>query len=323
MGRYRRKNNSWGLLVVGVAIVVTLAQHDFSAGLTDFASSLEGAWAKYGLIGIGLAVFAVLLYLLLRPSPTPRNSAKASGLSVGEMQAHRPQSKPISQRQFSSVPVSAPVPQHVIRHTGPHLSLQTIRDMEWFSFELLCQKYFQITGLRADKTGAGPDGGVDIVLYKSDGSSPYALVQCKTRTVEHVGVSVVRELLGVMSIRKIAEGIVLCNGTFSKEALALEGSCQNVMLIDAHRLWNMICALTDEQRSQIERMLAGMDYYTPTCPNCEIKLVRRLHADQSEFWGCPNYRQRERQCRYKAPVSRAYKQREAAMASGYREKPKY
>src|ERR1700722_15715528 len=69
--------------------------------------------------------------------------------------------------------------------------------MSWRDFERLVgqafrQRGFKVTGFGGD----GPDGGVDLALMKN---GKRFLVQCKHWRKEQVGVTVVRELNGVMA----------------------------------------------------------------------------------------------------------------------------
>jgi restriction system protein len=60
-----------------------------------------------------------------------------------------------------------------------------------------------------ENSGAGQDGGIDIRLYK-DGRAH--LIQCKHWKARKVGVSVVREMLGLMTAEAAVSGIVVTSG---------------------------------------------------------------------------------------------------------------
>ena len=62
-----------------------------------------------------------------------------------------------------------------------------------------------------------PDGGIDLVLSK--GSEKF-LVQCKQWKAFKVGVTVVRELYGVMAAKGAAGGFVVSSGRFTDDATA-------------------------------------------------------------------------------------------------------
>src|SRR5690606_35194698 len=74
-----------------------------------------------------------------------------------------------------------------------------LNDMSWREFEMLVGEAFRRKGFTVRETGgAGPDGGVDLVL--SAGTERY-LVQCKQWRALKVPVTTVRELYGVMADR--------------------------------------------------------------------------------------------------------------------------
>ena len=69
----------------------------------------------------------------------------------------------------------------------------------WQQFELVIGEWFRTQGYNVKEYGgAGPDGGIDLVLSK--GNETF-LVQCKQWRAIKVGVTVVRELYGVMAAR--------------------------------------------------------------------------------------------------------------------------
>ena len=291
MAKNRGKGNRYGLAEIAII-----------AGLIVFAVYGISNKLIYAIIAGLAALMFFMLILRGRVVESSQSARKGCGRVVKDMRSYKANEK----IQSAMAPTRTTKAMQ-----GRHLSLDTIRSMEWFSFELLCLNYFKEAGFRAEKTGPGPDGGVDIVLYMASDQAVHTLVQCKTRTVEHVGVAHARELLGVMTQKKVKNGILVCNGVFSKEALAFERESNSVMLIDAKRLWGMICQLSEASQNNLENMLSRMDYITPTCPNCEIKLVKRSITGRPDFWGCPNYSNRSRRCMYKAPISRAYLEQEA------------
>ncbi|NLO90597.1 MAG: restriction endonuclease, partial [Elusimicrobia bacterium] len=72
-----------------------------------------------------------------------------------------------------------------------------IQAMSWQDFEVLISEYYKRLGYAVEETGGGgPDGGVDLILRR-DGEK--TLVQCKHWKAYRIGVSVVRELYGVMA----------------------------------------------------------------------------------------------------------------------------
>jgi hypothetical protein len=74
---------------------------------------------------------------------------------------------------------------------------QAIDGMSWQDFERLIGEAFRRRGYAVAATGGGgADGGVELMLTKGGEKS---LVQCKHWRAQQVGVTVVRELYGVMA----------------------------------------------------------------------------------------------------------------------------
>lgn len=168
--------------------------------------------------------------------------------------------------------------------------------MTWRDFERLVGDGFRLQGYRVAETGGGgPDGGVDLVLKK--GSEKF-VVQCKQWRALKVGVTVVRELYGVMAARGAAGGFVVTSGRFTGDAVEFARG-RNIELIDGPRLHALL------RRAQTPQTVGasaepGADNAeeprlnaVPSCPVCARAMVKRTarrgaHAG-SEFWGCPGY----------------------------------
>lgn len=164
------------------------------------------------------------------------------------------------------------------------LTHKTLQEMEWFSFERLCEEYIKAEGNIALRTQSGKDGGVDIYIYDRSLKNKLAIVQCKAWN-KYVGVSVARELHGVMVSEKVDVGIIMITGKFSDDAI--EYAIKNgIGLINGEKLIEEINNLPNEQRELIIAEVLNDDYKTPTCPSCNIKMKFR---ENNNFWGCPNY----------------------------------
>ena len=169
--------------------------------------------------------------------------------------------------------------------------------MRWQQFELLVGEGFRRQGFSVAETGqSGSDGGVDLVLTK--GSERF-LVQCKQWKAFKVGVTVVRELYGVMAARGAAGGFVVTSGRFTDEAKAF-ASGRNIQLMDGPALLRFIreggTVATDKPspRSAEPVEQPSMRSAGPTaCPVCAQAMVRRVAkrgaSAGNAFWGCSSY----------------------------------
>ncbi|MBI2320134.1 MAG: restriction endonuclease [Betaproteobacteria bacterium] len=135
--------------------------------------------------------------------------------------------------------------------------------------------------------GGGADGGVDLVI--AQGADRY-VVQCKQRKARQVGVSVVRELYGVMTAQGAAGGFVVTSGAFTEEARRFaEGREIELVACDP------LLAMIREQHSHpAPSKAANLDAGTaPSCPQCKSPMVLRTARKGAQvgtsFWGCSKY----------------------------------
>lgn len=182
------------------------------------------------------------------------------------------------------------------------LSITTLKRIEWYSFEKFSKIFFECLGYKVIRTQSGADGGVDLIIFAKNSETPRALVQCKARTKKDIGVSYLRELLGVMTIEKVAKGILITNSSFTKSAVDFADK-SDIEIIDLYKLHTMIEDLESAKKALLQEFLNSTDFKTPTCPNCEVKLVERTSKKGKsigdKFWGCVNFPR----CRYTMKVA--------------------
>ena len=179
-------------------------------------------------------------------------------------------------------------------------SSDALADMTWREFEVLVGEGFRLQGYEVAETGGGgADGGVDLVLRKD--REKY-LVQCKQWKAFKVGVTVVRELYGVMAAHGAAGGFVVTSGRFTDEAKAFADG-RNIRLVDGPKLFGMIkqakasaaVARGPEMpgRGPAATPTASAAAMAPSCPVCASAMVLRTAKRganaSSEFWGCTKY----------------------------------
>jgi len=165
----------------------------------------------------------------------------------------------------------------------------TITAMSWRDFERLVGEVFRQQGFTVTGFGGqGPDGGVDLGLSKN---GERFLVQCKHWRKQQVGVTVVRELNGVIAAQGAGGGFVVTGGQFTKEAREFAESC-NITLLDGAALSELISSLnsTSPPKTLTTELASSTN---PTCPKCGTPMVQR-RAKQGKFagrsfWGCRGY----------------------------------
>jgi restriction system protein len=168
-------------------------------------------------------------------------------------------------------------------------SIESLRALPWKRFEDLLGEAYRRKGYRVEETlGGGADGGVDLVLRKE---SRTVLVQCK-RHKSPIGVTVVRELYGVLIDRRAAGAKLVATTNFTPDAVAfaagkpieLIGSAALLELIRGVQVSGNIAPPVPE-KEQSQR--------APVCPRCGSEMALRtarqgVNAGQS-FWGCSKY----------------------------------
>lgn len=159
-----------------------------------------------------------------------------------------------------------------------------LENMSWREFEGLTAEVFRRKGFHvAERGGNGPDGGVDLELKA--GTDKY-LVQCKQWKITKVGVTVVRELYGVMAAEGAVGGFVVASGDFTEEAKRfVEG--RSIELVSTDSLLRLV---KDTGGGATSSSLPDVE---PSCPKCGSPMARRT-AKRGEnagasFWGCSQY----------------------------------
>lgn len=180
--------------------------------------------------------------------------------------------------------------------------IDSIGDLSWTNFELLIGEAFRRQGYSVEERGGGgADGGVDLVLRKN---GEKVLVQCKQWKSRQVGVSVVRELYGVMVHEKAAKAVVAISGEFTQEAKDFARG-KPLELLNGPALYQLIARVqvsTTSQKAAPNPSIPEKDLYPVwketsgnpgPCPECGSEMVRRVAKRGmnagNHFWGCSMY----------------------------------
>lgn len=161
-----------------------------------------------------------------------------------------------------------------------------LQQMSWRDFEQVVGAHFERLGYSVSFTPDGADGGVDVVARK--GSETF-LTQCKQWRATQVGVSVVRELFGVMAARGATGGFVISIGPFTADARAFaEG--RNIELVDANTLLRP-SVLRPREAAPVAQPAERPQ--ARACPKCGSAMVRRVAKQGANpgraFFGCSTY----------------------------------
>jgi len=175
-------------------------------------------------------------------------------------------------------------------------TLESLAAPGWRQFEQLVGEAFRRQGYVVEETGlGGADGGIDLVLRKG---SQRVLVQCKQWRRRQVGVSVVREMAGLLAHHG-ADGVkIVCVGTFTRDAEAFARG-KSIELIGGATLLDMIHAAKEVQRlalapaSPVEPTLPRQSLVSGSikaCSRCGSTLVQRRNRRTGEYFlGCSQF----------------------------------
>ena len=160
------------------------------------------------------------------------------------------------------------------------ITAENITNLSWLQFERLIADSYRRKGFDAELTPEGADEGVDIVLRERDN---VLLVQCKHWNSYRVGVSVARELFGVMHAKAARKAVLATSGRLTAEA---ERFCRHnaIYWLDADRLPGFIDPRAMPPQAEISADRASR------CPLCGDAMVARTGRKTGRpFWGCVRY----------------------------------
>lgn len=186
--------------------------------------------------------------------------------------------------------------RHRRRLLDTRTTLESLAAGGWRQFELLVGEAFRRQGYSVEETGlGGADGGIDLILRK-DGRR--TLVQCKQWKRQQVGVSVVREMYGLLAHHQAHAVKIVCIGGYTKDA-ARFAQDKPIELIGGERLLEMIQAVQRggvagaSLNSRIEpALVSAIDAVAPmrTCRQCGSVLIQRTNRRTGEaFMGCRQF----------------------------------
>lgn len=175
-------------------------------------------------------------------------------------------------------------------------SLESLATGGWRQFELLVGEAFRRQGYSVEETGlGGADGGIDLILRK-DGRR--TLVQCKQWKRQQVGVSVVREMYGLLAHHQAYAVKIVCIGSYTKDAASFAQS-KPIELIGGERLLDLVHAAQRGgparpfSKPKIEpTLVVAIDAaaHAPACKQCGGAVIERINKRTGEsFIGCSQF----------------------------------
>ncbi|EOC0011573.1 restriction endonuclease [Cronobacter turicensis] len=156
----------------------------------------------------------------------------------------------------------------------------------WDQFENILRKFFESKGYKADLTKVGADGGIDIYLERN---GLREMVQAKHWKTSRVGVSVVREVFGVVQAEKMHRGFIITSGLFTSEARDFANKVNGkIVLIDGNLLIEIIKGDSNFEHEKQDISGKAISLDSPECEMCGGAMVLR-EGKKKAFWGCSNF----------------------------------
>lgn len=180
-------------------------------------------------------------------------------------------------------------------------NLSTIRDLNWKDFEFMVAQAYRQQGYRVvENENKGPDDGIDVLIEKE--GNRY-VVQCKQWRKNKVGVSIVREMFGVMHAVNAHGVIIVTVGMFTQEARnfahdkpidLVEGKALAALVKIAQTPKPGAKSIEPEPEPEPESVekpaKAPFDITKVKCPYCGAPLIKRAARRGpnagKEFIGC-------------------------------------
>jgi restriction system protein len=127
-------------------------------------------------------------------------------------------------------------------------SLDLLMSLEWKRYEEICKELLQLEikgRFKVNVTQIGADGGIDLTVTDSKGKL-LAIGQCKAWS-NIVGVSLIRELYGVMASEKVEQGYFFTTSSFSHDAIEFAKG-KKIKLVNGAQQIKMILSLSKQEQ---------------------------------------------------------------------------
>lgn len=183
-------------------------------------------------------------------------------------------------RHAAAVPAPAPVSSAPVQALTPEL----LPHLEWQRFALLVRRFYEASRALVTLREIGANGEVTLIVVPEGNQPPFA-AWCLPWGGLQVNASALREFRGTMALLNQDEGRVLTMGDFKPDAIAY-GVANHIVAISGAGLCDRFALLAAANRAAILAEVTAGDFTTPTCPHCDVKLVRT--APTARFWSCVN-----------------------------------
>ncbi|HVU32745.1 MAG TPA: restriction endonuclease, partial [Opitutaceae bacterium] len=167
--------------------------------------------------------------------------------------------------------------------SGARFTTDLLGKLEWKRFEELVAAYYNKTGVVATRTKTGPGSPVHIRISWKGETRPFACVHCVAHPSALIDLAPIQALQEILAAEDIRRGYVVTSGKFGVPARDLAEEKQ-ITLLPGEVFAEKLNALPELVRNELMKDATAGDYAVPTCPKCEIKMVRS--EEDSSQWQC-------------------------------------
>jgi hypothetical protein len=167
--------------------------------------------------------------------------------------------------------------------TAAMFTAEFLGKLEWKHFEELVAAYYVKTGVVAVRTKTGPESPVHLNISWKGEAKPFACVQCHASPTGLIRIAPLQALHSALTAADIRRGYVVTNGKFNVEARDFAEE-KHFTLLPGDLLLEKLNALPPAARIELMQETSASDYSTPTCPKCDVSMVR----GDGGGWRCVN-----------------------------------
>ena len=165
-----------------------------------------------------------------------------------------------------------------------------IETLEWKVFDDLCIAFWEAQGNSVlDHSKGSSDAASFFISAKNRSNTRIGVIQSRSSQANKASVIEMQNLLRMKKQSELPIAIFMYAGRISN---VVSSYCQShgIRLFGSHNIHKGIMALPKDKQKELMKSLIRPDYMLPTCPNCNIKMVKRKRKDTGRiFWGCLSY----------------------------------
>ena len=281
-------------LLIGMALVALMASWWPSVGGRN-AWAAQRPLAMF-LLGLG----ALMLWFQARKVVRPPRGFELSTFKHSTLAEDMlgPETHPVAppDSAFADFDEAASAPAEVKINAAPVSAPKrptrwragVFRSIEWQRFEAVCAALFRQDGYITKLHSHGTAGGVEIWLHsKLDLKQPVRIVLCKHLSEAPVDLAAVREFQRVLLNAKVPSGAYVTAGRFTDEAKQFARR-NHISPVDSANLLTVILRRSESQQQELLAVATQGEYWRPSCPGCNAKMMQRPGADVQGTWACPS-----------------------------------